>query len=193
MNKTVSIFNHTKWHIFVVLSLVFRELIRIRQFLHRKQNRLEEPPRGIMFPGIDRSHADLDVTHCFLYFCNYFFYKFGVEICFLSSVITIGIRNDLIAVLYVGWLIFLLTRTRTEQRLLWTNYTIFLAVCFVLQYVLAVGIPGFTCVGYFWDNWDDNLIEWLNLPSFRVPPNAEKLFCKFLYKKWKITKHFVDI
>ena len=205
LHKVPSIFDYTKEHIAIILFLVFRELIKIRQFLHRKRNRLEEPPQGILFPGIDRVHADEDLLHCLLYFSNYFFYKFGVEVSFwesekaklktsllqltfIASAISIGIRNDIFAVFYVLWLLFMLTRTRHEMSRLWIRYATFYVVCFGVQYLLCVGMPRFFCINYFWDDWDSNLVEWLCLPSFKVPPVPEKLFGSpsFLLKNIRI-------
>uniref|UniRef100_A0A914YNX1 Piezo domain-containing protein n=1 Tax=Panagrolaimus superbus TaxID=310955 RepID=A0A914YNX1_9BILA len=180
LTKVSSISDYTKEHISIILCLVFRELIKIRQFLHRKRNRLEEPPPGIIFFGIDRIHADVDSYHCLLYFGNYFFYKFGVEITFIASAISIGIRNDLIAVFYVLWLLYMLTRTRLEMSKLWIRYAGFYVICFGVQYLLCVGMPNFLCINYFWDDWDSNLIEWLCLPSYKMAPIPEKFIADFI-------------
>lgn len=58
--------------------------VNIRQFMHRNSKKLEEPPSGILFPGIDRSMADINTFYCLLYFCNYFFYLFGIEVFFFN-------------------------------------------------------------------------------------------------------------
>lgn len=57
-----------------------KTIIYIRQFFHRKKESFKKPPPGILFPGIDRQIADFDVLHCVLYFANYFFYRFGIEV-----------------------------------------------------------------------------------------------------------------
>uniref|UniRef100_A0A915E8J2 Piezo-type mechanosensitive ion channel component n=1 Tax=Ditylenchus dipsaci TaxID=166011 RepID=A0A915E8J2_9BILA len=135
---------------------------------------------GILFPGIERGTADEDLLHCLLYFSNYFFYRFGVEICMISTVVTIGYRIDFYSMIYAICLIVLFLMNREEKCLIWKKYLIFLFSLFVWQYFLCIGIPSYLCwVGYPWDDWDTSLIEWLYIPSFSIRPDAFKLFADF--------------
>jgi hypothetical protein len=55
-------------------------VVRVRQLYKRQlSGELISRPH-IMFPNIQRCHADHDLRSCFKYLLNYGFYKFGVEV-----------------------------------------------------------------------------------------------------------------
>ncbi len=61
--------------------------------------------------------------------------------------IVIGVRLDVLAVLYAIWLgLFLISSRRTIQRM-WPVYIIFHMIAFPLQYMSDVGAPPFLCFG----------------------------------------------
>ena len=81
------------------------------------------------------------------YLANFIFYRFGLEICYITTVIVIGVRLDIVAVLYSIWLgAFLILSRRTVQRI-WPFYILFLTIAFPLQYMSVVGAPPFLCFG----------------------------------------------
>lgn len=61
--------------------------------------------------------------------------------------IVIGVRLDVMAVLYAVWLgLFLISSRRTIQRL-WPVYIFFQIIAFPVQYMSVVGAPPFLCFG----------------------------------------------
>ena len=124
----------------------------------------------------------------------------------IISVATIGIRCDILAVLYGIFLIATLLMERREIARIWPYYTTFLAVILSVQYLLCLGIPKIFCKGrqyylviqifyindskqyklhvyffaaYPWSSWDSNMIEWLFLPDHTVSPNPVKIWGVF--------------
>ncbi|KAI1714384.1 piezo-type mechanosensitive ion channel component [Ditylenchus destructor] len=179
LTKSDSVFDLTKMHLGLIFLFCCKTIVHIRQFMHRNALRLEEPPKGILFPGIDRSMADKDLFHCALYMSNYFFYRFGVEVCMISTVVTIGYRSDFYSAIYTLCLIALFLMSREEKRRYWPRYLIFLFALFIWQYFICIGIPSYLCWGYPWDDSDRVLVEWLNIPSTKHPANSFKLMADF--------------
>lgn len=55
-------------------------VVRVRQLYKRQLSGEPVSRPHIMFPDIQRSHADHDLRSCFKYLLNYGFYKFGIEV-----------------------------------------------------------------------------------------------------------------
>jgi hypothetical protein len=55
-------------------------VVRVRQLQKRHSNGEPLSCPHVMFPNIQRCHADQDLRTCFKYLLNYGFYKFGVEV-----------------------------------------------------------------------------------------------------------------
>uniref|UniRef100_A0A914W7L3 Piezo-type mechanosensitive ion channel component n=1 Tax=Plectus sambesii TaxID=2011161 RepID=A0A914W7L3_9BILA len=179
LHKTNSIFAYSKGYVGLTILLAFRSIICMRQKMHRKRHKKSEPLRGVLFSKITREDADKSLPSCLKYFVNYFFYKFGLEICYFATIITIGLRSDCVAIAYAINLIVMLALRRPTVARVWPLYTAFLAVSLSWQYFICVGIPPSLCKTYPWTHWDDNMVEWLFLPDFAVPPNPIKLIADF--------------
>ena len=101
------------------------------------------------FEIIDWKMSDEKIEKFLKYFFNYFFYRFGFEICSLTTIILIGIRLDFISILYGIWLGFNLISSRHSIGKIWPIYSTFLWICYLIQYFLLVGFPPFLCLGSF--------------------------------------------
>ncbi|CAF1213486.1 unnamed protein product [Rotaria magnacalcarata] len=139
-------------------------------------------------------HADQGLKNSFKYFFNFLFYRFGLEICYITTIIVISVRLDVVAVFYAIWLgLFLISRRRAVRRL-WPIYILFQVIAFPLQYMIAVGTPPILCFEYPWTNinirvWPQ-LRHWLHLPDYIDPPLATQLitdFFQFLFacQQWR--------
>lgn len=65
--------------------LILQELGRMRQTLNRAAGKIGTPPRGVLFERITRREADDGLISCSMYFANYVFYKFGLEVSNYSN------------------------------------------------------------------------------------------------------------
>ncbi|XP_029781951.1 piezo-type mechanosensitive ion channel component 1 [Suricata suricatta] len=173
-------------HLQVLLLLVFEAIIYRRQEHHRRQHRLAPLPAQAVFADGTRQRLDRDLLSCFKYFVNFFFYKFGLEICFLMAVTVIGQRMNFMVILHGCWLVAILTRRhRGAIARLWPNYCLFLALFLLYQYLLCLGLPPALCLDYPW-RWsqaipmNSALIKWLYLPDFFRTPNSTNLISDFL-------------
>ncbi|KFP72525.1 Piezo-type mechanosensitive ion channel component 1, partial [Acanthisitta chloris] len=173
-------------HLLVLLLLVFEAVVYRRQHYHRKQHQLVAPVTETIFEDISRQHLDHGLVSCAKYFLNYFYYKFGLEICFLMTVNVIGQRMNLLVILHGCWLVVILTRRRRAAiARLWPKYCLFLVIFFLYQYLLCVGMPPALCVDYPW-RWsqalpiNSALIKWLYLPDFFVAPKSTSLINDFV-------------
>lgn len=61
--------------------LAFEVTIYRHQEYFRLRNKLSPPPFRTIFHEITRQHLDNGIISCAKYVINYFFYKFGVEVC----------------------------------------------------------------------------------------------------------------
>ncbi|XP_065497068.1 piezo-type mechanosensitive ion channel component 1 [Caloenas nicobarica] len=184
-------------HLLVLLLLVFEAVVYRRQEYYRKQHQLVAPVTETIFDDISREHLDHGLGSCAKYFLNYFYYKFGLEICFLMTVNVIGQRMNFMVILHGCWLVVILTRRRRAAiARLWPKYCLFLVIFLIYQYLLCVGIPPGLCVDYPW-RWsrtlpiNSALIKWLYLPDFFVPPKSTNLINDFVLllcasQQWRV-------
>lgn len=75
------------------------------------------------------------------------------QICFVSTVATIGLRCDFVSFLYALWFVVLLVQRRGRLARLWRYYIIFLAILLPLQYLACVGIPPSICSSKYSAHW----------------------------------------
>ncbi|XP_069724466.1 piezo-type mechanosensitive ion channel component 1 [Phaenicophaeus curvirostris] len=184
-------------HLLVLLLLVFEAVVYRRQQYYRKQHQLVAPVTETIFEDVSREHLDDGLGSCVKYFFNYFYYKFGLEICFLMTVNVIGQRMNFMVILHGCWLIVILTRRRRAAiARLWPKYCLFLVIFLLYQYLLCVGMPPALCVDYPW-RWsralpiNSALIKWLYLPDFFVAPKSTNLINDFVLllcaaQQWRV-------
>ncbi|XP_056403769.1 piezo-type mechanosensitive ion channel component 2-like isoform X1 [Hyla sarda] len=168
-------------HLTVLALMAIESTVYRHQLYYRVHNKLTTPITGSIFDNITRLHLDYGLVDCFKYFVNYFFYKFGLEVCFVIAVNVIGQRMDFYAALHAGWLLYLLyLRRRKTIAEVWPNYCCFIASIMTLQYLLCIGIPPAFCTDYPWRTLQlkpsSNLIKWLYLPDFARRPDPGFIF-----------------
>ncbi|OWK16031.1 hypothetical protein Celaphus_00004046 [Cervus elaphus hippelaphus] len=173
-------------HLQILLLLVFEAMVYRSQDYHRRRHQLAPLPAQAVCAEGTRQRLDHDLPSCLKYYVNFFFYKFGLEVCFLAAVNVIGQRMNFMVILHGCWLVAILTRRRREAiARLWPNYCLFLALFMLYQYLLCLGVPPALCIDYPW-RWsravpmNSALIKWLYLPDFFSAPNATNLISDFL-------------
>ncbi|KAM9192088.1 piezo-type mechanosensitive ion channel component 1 isoform 2-T2 [Dugong dugon] len=173
-------------HLQILLLLVFEAIVYRRQEYYRRQYQPTPLPAQAVCANGTRQQLDRDLLSCLKYFVNFFFYKFGLEICFLMAVNVIGQRMNFMVILHGCWLVAVLTRRRRGAiARLWPNYCLFLTLFLLYQYLLCLGIPPALCLDYPW-RWsqaipmNSALIKWLYLPDFFKAPNSTNLINDFL-------------
>ncbi|KFQ83086.1 Piezo-type mechanosensitive ion channel component 2, partial [Phaethon lepturus] len=172
-------------NLLMLAILAFEVTIYRHQEYYRCRNNLTAPVTKTIFHDITRAHLDDGLVNCVKYFINYFFYKFGLETCFLLSVNVIGQRMDFYAMIHAFWLIAVLYRRRRKAIAeIWPKYCCFLACIITFQYFLCIGIPPAPCKDYPWRsgnaNFNSNIIKWLYFPDFIVRPNPVFLVYDFM-------------
>ncbi|KAJ8332691.1 hypothetical protein SKAU_G00424800 [Synaphobranchus kaupii] len=163
-------------HLAVLGLLVFEVTVHRHQLYYRRRNGLKTPLISTIFHSITRQNLDQGLLPCIKYFINYFFYKFGLEVCLVVAVNVIGQRMDLYALLHSCALIAVIFRRRRKSiGEVWPKYCIFTASLMVFQYLLCIGVPPALCYDYPWRTSSQapssNLIKWLYLPDFAMRPN----------------------
>lgn len=101
----------------------------------------------VLFPRITRHDADKDISHLIKYLLNFAFFKFGVEFTLLMLAILISARMDIVAVLYTVWLLILFGVSRETKHRIWPIFQSFIVILIVIQYIVAVNLPPFLCIG----------------------------------------------
>ncbi|XP_076372668.1 piezo-type mechanosensitive ion channel component-like isoform X2 [Tachypleus tridentatus] len=180
--KTENLTAYCKGYIGLIVVLTIQAVVKIRQKVHRYHRNDTEPPGGVIFQDINRSHADRGLVECVKFLFNYFFYKFGVEFCFVTTVACIGVRLDVYAVVSAAWLCSLFLLRRRNMARVWPFYVSYQCIILPIQYIMCIGIPPGSCIEYPWSissNFSEELREWLYLPNFIVPPNSYKILVDF--------------
>ncbi|XP_059183361.1 piezo-type mechanosensitive ion channel component 2-like [Centropristis striata] len=177
--------DYLRYNLVMLALLAFEVTVYRHQELYRLRRNEVPPPTRTLFHDITRCHLDDGVLSCIKYFLNYFFYKFGLETCFLLAVNVIGQRMDLFAVGHSLGLISVLSR-RSRKRIaaVWPRYCYFLSGLLCFQYLLCIGFPPAACTDYPWrppsSRVDSNVVKWLFLPDHLTPPNPLFLLYDFL-------------
>ncbi|KAL6097437.1 uncharacterized protein ACO6RY_12985 [Pungitius sinensis] len=177
--------DYLRHNLMILALLAFEVTVYRHQELYRLRRNEVPPPTKTLFHDITRRHLDDSVLSCVKYFLNYFFYKFGLETCFLLAVNVIGQRMDLFAVGHAFGLISVLSKRRRKHiASVWPKYCYFLSGLLCFQYILCIGFPPAACKDYPWrppsSNMDSNVVKWLFLPDHLSPPNPIFLLYDFL-------------
>ncbi|KAL2308503.1 hypothetical protein Nmel_001544 [Mimus melanotis] len=185
LRKSNPLLVYLRNNLLMLAILAFEVTIYRHQEYYRCRNNLTTPVTKTIFHDITRAHLDDGLVNCVKYFINYFFYKFGLETCFLLSVNVIGQRMDFYAMIHAFWLIAVLYRRRRKAIAeIWPKYCCFLACIITFQYFLCIGIPPAPCKDYPWRsgnaNFNSNIIKWLYFPDFIVRPNPVFLVYDFM-------------
>ncbi|XP_064434072.1 piezo-type mechanosensitive ion channel component 2 isoform X1 [Mirounga angustirostris] len=185
LRKSSPLLVYLRNNLLMLAILAFEVTIYRHQEYYRGRNNLTAPVSKTIFHDITRLHLDDGLINCAKYFINYFFYKFGLETCFLMSVNVIGQRMDFYAMIHACWLIAVLYRRRRKAIAeIWPKYCCFLACIITFQYFICIGIPAAPCRDYPWRfkgaSFNDNIIKWLYFPDFIVRPNPVFLVYDFM-------------
>ncbi|XP_041333594.1 piezo-type mechanosensitive ion channel component 2 [Pyrgilauda ruficollis] len=185
LRKSSPLLVYLRNNLLMLAILAFEVTIYRHQEYYRCRNNLTTPVTKTIFHDITRAHLDDGLVNCVKYFINYFFYKFGLETCFLLSVNVIGQRMDFYAMIHAFWLIAVLYRRRRKAIAeIWPKYCCFLTCIITFQYFLCIGIPPAPCKDYPWRsgnaNFNSNIIKWLYFPDFIVRPNPVFLVYDFM-------------
>ncbi|XP_075428719.1 piezo-type mechanosensitive ion channel component 2-like [Ascaphus truei] len=172
-------------HLTILALMAIEATVYRHQRYYRVHNQLTTPITGSIFDNITRLHLDDGIHSCIKYFVNYFFYKFGLEMCLVIAVNVIGQRMDFYAAFHACWLMYLLyLRRRKTIAEVWPRYCCFLASIMTFQYLLCIGIPPAFCTDYPWRTssltFRSNLVKWLYLPDFAKRPDAVFLIYDFM-------------
>ncbi|XP_073462492.1 piezo-type mechanosensitive ion channel component 2-like [Aquarana catesbeiana] len=183
-------------HLLILALMAIEATVYRHQLYYRVHNKLTTPITGSIFDNITRKNLDDGLVNCSKYFINYFFYKFGLEVCFVISVNVIGQRMDFYAALHAGWLLYLLyLRRRKTIAEVWPRYCCFIASIMTVQYLLCIGIPPAFCTDYPWRVLPvkprSNLIKWLYLPDFAKAPDPgfllyDAMLLLFASLQWQV-------
>ncbi|XP_049757138.1 piezo-type mechanosensitive ion channel component 2 isoform X6 [Elephas maximus indicus] len=185
LRKSSPLLVYLRNNLLMLAILAFEVTIYRHQEYYRGRNNLTAPVSKTIFHDITRLHLDDGLINCAKYFINYFFYKFGLETCFLMSVNVIGQRMDFYAMVHACWLIAVLYRRRRKAIAeIWPKYCCFLACIITFQYFVCIGIPPAPCRDYPWRfkgaSFNDNIIKWLYFPDFVVRPDPVFLVYDFM-------------
>ncbi|XP_056594418.1 piezo-type mechanosensitive ion channel component 2 isoform X1 [Triplophysa dalaica] len=176
LRKFSPLLENLRINLLMLALLAFEVTIYRHQDFYRMKNNLTPPVTRTIFHNITRQHLDHGILNCAKYFINYFFYKFGLETCFLLVVNVIGQRMDFYAMLHAfGLIAVMYQRRRKAIAHVWPKYCCFLACMLAFQYLMCIGIPPAACTDYPWrhpsSRMDSNVIKWLYFPDFHTKPN----------------------
>ncbi|XDV46792.1 hypothetical protein PO909_016629 [Leuciscus waleckii] len=185
LRKFSPLLENLRNNLLMLALLAFEVTIYRHQDFYRMKSNLTPPVTRTIFHNITRQHLDDGIVNCAKYFINYFFYKFGLETCFLLAVNVIGQRMDFYAMLHAfGLIAVMFQRRRKAIAHVWSKYCCFLAFMLSFQYLMCIGIPPAACTDYPWrspsSSMDSNVIKWLYFPDFHTKPNSLFLLYDFL-------------
>ncbi|KAK3771249.1 hypothetical protein RRG08_024328 [Elysia crispata] len=164
-----SISHYLQMYLVVLMLICLESIIRYHQKQHYNNPTVERPMKGIIFNKITRIDADNGLLPCIKFFANYFFYKFGLECCWVMTAILASVRCDGIALIYIALMGVLMVSSRRTVSRIWPIYKVFLAVILAIQFLVVLGFPRGACITYPWltnSHFSINLRHWLFLPDY---------------------------
>lgn len=164
----------------IIVVIVAQKVISLHQRQYRNENGLHAPKYSIVFLDITRDRADEGLVSCFKFLVNYAFYKFGLEICFLFTVIATSVRLDMFGAIFMLLMLLMLFLRRQKVSVLWPFYAIALVILLLLAYAFSLGLPPVLCIAYPWDSLSPRLIEWIYLPDYGNPPTGKFILTDFI-------------
>lgn len=178
-NSPGSPLNRVDDHILVLVLITMFSFICIHY--ERRSVKDYELSFGVIFTGVGRREAESGIINTLKYFCNFGFYKFGIEVTCLALIIAISNRLDSTAAIY-GIILILLSITTTKRTLasIWSVLSIIICLLIPIQYVLRLGFPRVFCEPYPWASLPDDFKYWLFLPDYSITPDARLLLYDFL-------------
>lgn len=136
-----------KSYIIYMVMVTLHSVVTMRQYQMRSIfNDQNKAIPKVLFPRIKREDAEKNLKGMIKYLFNYGFYKFGMEITMITLVSTIAYRQDIFAVVYTFWLVFLMWLGRSRSARIWGVFQLFILVTIILQYVLLIGMPPELCI-----------------------------------------------
>ncbi|GFX66771.1 piezo-type mechanosensitive ion channel component 1 [Trichonephila clavipes] len=190
--RTHNLADYCKGYIGLILVLTIQAVVKIRQEVNRIQLNIPEPKTGVIFPDATRSTADENLLECLKYLANYFYYKFGLEFCYVTMVVCIGIRLDVFGFLSAVWLSSMFLLKRRTLAKIWPFYVAYQCIVLTIQYVVCLGLPPGFCMEYPWTEYlISGLRDWLFLPNFQNAPNATKVVADFFQLLFACCQLFV--
>nr|CAD7399360.1 unnamed protein product [Timema cristinae] len=135
-----------KGYIGLIVLATILAVVDIRQMYRRHMDGACLMRPTVIFPQIQRVHTDDNIKSCLMFLFNYGFYKFGVEVSLVMTVILIGSRMDVYAVLYGLWLCILFALKRETIARVWGFFQLFIIIVIPIQYAMAVGLPPGLCI-----------------------------------------------
>ncbi|XP_022080337.1 piezo-type mechanosensitive ion channel component 1-like [Acanthaster planci] len=154
-------------YVFIILMMILWYAAQLRQEHYRNINNLERPKQKIVFEEVKREQADEGLVNCMKFLANYCFYKYGLEMCYITTVIVAAVRLDVLSVIYMVLLLCLIFLRRKTVSYLWPFYTILLLCLLLLTYALSLGLPPMFCFADFFQL----LFVCLQLHVFRIEKN----------------------
>ncbi|XP_059176370.1 piezo-type mechanosensitive ion channel component 2-like isoform X3 [Physella acuta] len=193
-SQGTSLAHYLRLYLLIMVLIAFESIIRYHQKQYFNQSNITKPQTGIIFASITRNDADKGIVRCTMFFANYFFYKFGLECCYIMTAVTVSIRVDVIAVLYILVVACFIMQSRRNIARVWPIYKLFLAVLLAVQFFVVLGFPSGLCIDYPWimDNAvSNNLKQWLFLPDYVASPHSSKLVADLLQLLFVSLQSFV--
>ncbi|XP_070191211.1 piezo-type mechanosensitive ion channel component 2-like isoform X2 [Littorina saxatilis] len=187
--------HYIKLYILVLAVVLFESITRYHQRQHFNHPDSPKPVEGILFRNVTREDADKGLLSCLKFFANHTFYKFGLEICYVTTAVTICIRMDAYAVLYAILLGIMMLFTRRTSSRIWWLYMLVLAILLPIQYLTSLGFPAVACITFPWTSkqgFITPLLErWLYIPDVEnSPPSivlmADILQLLFVVLQWRV-------
>ena len=149
ITKSDNIFENIKFYMLIFVILSIQKIIKVKSKYNRLKLGTTAPVYTILFEEITWKELDQSIIKFFKYQVNFFFYKFGLEICFCMTSIVIITRMDAYALLYGIPLGIFLRLKRKTIRNLWMSYFVFLLFLLLIQYIECVGLPPVLCYGKY--------------------------------------------
>lgn len=165
--------NHIMHHLFILILITLKTFVQLHY--ENRSTKSKEFSLGVIFEGIGRREADKNMVNTVMYFFNFGFYEFGVEVTCLFLVIVISHRLDVVGLIYgICLLLTSMVTSRKHLSTIWPIITFLVILLVPFQYILRLGLPKALCMPYIWENLAPDQKNWLYLPVYHDPADPAK-------------------
>ncbi|KAI0240904.1 Piezo-type mechanosensitive ion channel component 2 [Lamellibrachia satsuma] len=189
--KVTHVFAYIKVDFIVLLMLLFESIVIVHQTQYYTLESDGSPQVGIVFPHVNCEAATKDVYHCLMFFVNYGFYKFGLEICYSLAAINMVVRQDYYSIFYGVIVGLFLCMDRHQSACVWSIHIGLFLVGLCIQCATVLGLPDDLCFNSFYVSsmgwWKRTLSDYAR-PSDMNCFIGDYVYLLFLCQHWYVFK-----
>ncbi|XP_050294908.1 piezo-type mechanosensitive ion channel component-like isoform X2 [Anthonomus grandis grandis] len=177
-------FHQISLNFYFIAAVTLMRVCTIRMSNYRVSREIPDKVKLVLFPEVTYENYHTSVIDLIKFWVNYFFYKFGCEICAIACIIVIWERMDFIALCFSVMTLIIYALPRRKLKRIWIFLVVIAAFNVPIQYLATLGFwPTFwdRSMTQFWSetNLKLRIQQFCHISNMAHPPVKHKLTLDF--------------